>query len=151
MTLSETWQELEKNTVIEISRYPAERETLSYQCLEKHKGYLMVIDEDGQPLHHEVEPDVVIIAEDIHRREMIYNTRTGVVQLLTDYSKARFVPCEINLRVVARRRFIDFPDAGYITHTEGAARKRVYRRPTGIVPVLTTWTLATTRTSDVLS
>lgn len=94
-------KELEKNTVIEITRFPAERETLCYQRLEKHKGYLMVIDEDGQPLHHEIEPDVVIVAEDIHRREMVYNTRTGVVQLLTDYSKARFVPCEINLRVIA--------------------------------------------------
>ncbi|QQM18261.1 hypothetical protein PQD73_gp078 [Stenotrophomonas phage Salva] len=87
--------------MIDITRLPAMPETMCYQRLEKHKGYLMVIDEDGQPLHHEVEPDVVIIAEDIHRREMIYNTRTGVVQLLTDYSKARFVPCEINLRVIA--------------------------------------------------
>lgn len=94
-------KELEKNTVIEITRFPAERETLCYQRLEKHKGYLMVIDEDGQPLHHEVEPDVVIIAEDIHSREVVYNTRTGVVQLLTEYLKARFVPCDINLRVIA--------------------------------------------------
>lgn len=92
---------MEKNTVIEISRYPAARETLPYTALDKHKGYLMVVDPEGVETPHDFEPDVVIIAEDIHGREMLYNTRTGVVQLLTDYMQARFVPCDINLRVVA--------------------------------------------------
>lgn len=92
---------LEKNTVIEISRYPAARETLPCTALDKHRGYLMVVDQEGCEDPAGAEPDVVIIAEDIHGREMLYNTRTGLVQLLTDYSNARFVPCDINLRVIA--------------------------------------------------